>query len=89
MPTPDPQRYPRDPWAELTPEERARAKRTLLHRVLLGGIVFLAIVVLGLLPSALADVAPALGRAAAIAAWVVAPLLGAGLLVFALLRLRR
>jgi hypothetical protein len=79
----------RDPFEELTEEERARAKRTLLHRVLLGGIVFLTVVVLGLLPSALGDTSPALGRAASIAAWVVAPLLGAGLLVFALVRLRR
>ncbi|HEX9050154.1 MAG TPA: hypothetical protein VF841_06420 [Anaeromyxobacter sp.] len=89
MPRPEPQRYARDPWAELTPEERTRAKRRLLHRLQAGGIVFLAVVVLGLLPAVAAKVAPGLGRAAAVAAWFVAPVLGAGLVVFALLRLRR
>jgi hypothetical protein len=85
-PLPGPQR---DPFEELTEEERARAKRTLLHRFQAGGIVFLAVVVLGLLPAAIAKVAPELGRAAAVAVWFVAPVLGVGLLVFALLRLRR
>ncbi len=89
MPRPDPDRYARDPWAELTDGERARAKRTLVQRLLLGGIVFLAVVVLGLLPAAISGVAPGLGRAASVAVWFIAPAIGAGLLVFALLRLRR
>ena len=79
----------RDPAAELTPEERARATRRLVHRLLWGGIVFLAVVVLGLLPATLSPWSPALARAASIAAWILAPVLGLALLVFALLRLRR
>ncbi len=86
----EPERGPEhDPAAELTEEERARATRRLVHRLLAGGIVFLAVVVLGVLPAALSRMSPALGRAAAVAAWFVAPSLGLGLLVFALLRLRR
>ncbi len=89
MPRPDPERHARDPWEQLTPEERTRAKRRLLHRLQAGGIVFLAVVVLGLLPAAIAKVAPELGRSAAVVVWFVAPVLGAALVVFALLRLRR
>ncbi len=85
-----PQRAPeQDPAAELTEEERARATRRLVHRLLWGGIVFLAVVVLGLLPAALATAWPAAARAASVAVWLVAPALGIALLVFALLRLRR
>ncbi len=79
----------RDPAADLTDEERARATRRLVVRLQAGGIVFLAVVVLGLLPSAIAKVAPQLGGPASVAAWLVAMALGAGLLVFALLRPRR
>ncbi len=89
LPREPPAQPEHDPFDELTEEERARAKRTLVHRLLAGGIVFLAVVVLGLLPAALSRMAPELGRIAAIAAWFVAPVLGMGLLVFALLRLRR
>lgn len=91
MPLPrEPQAGPdHDPFEDLTEEERARAKRTLVHRLQLGGIVFLAVVILGLAPAALSKVAPDLARVVAIAAWLVAPVLGGGLLVFALLRLRR
>ncbi len=89
MPRPDPDRYARDPWAELTDEERARAKRRFLHRLQAGGLAFLAVVVLGLLPAALSAASPALGRVAQVAVWFVAPAIPVGLLVFALLRLRR
>ncbi len=89
MPRPDPDRSARDPWAELTDEERARAKRTLLHRLQAGGLAFLAVVVLGLLPAALSAASPSLGRIAQVAVWFVAPAIPVGLLVFALLRLRR
>ncbi len=79
----------RDPWSELTAEERARARRTLVRRLQAGGIAFLAVVCLGLLPSALEAEWPALGRAAHVAVWFVAPAIPIALLVFAALRLRR
>lgn len=90
-PPPEPGRAPADPrdpggFAE---EERARAVRTLSRRLQAGGAVFLAVVALGLLPSVLSTVSPALGRAASVAAWVVAPLACLALLGFAALRLRR
>lgn len=80
-----PERTPGD----LDDAERARATRTLVTRLQVGGIVFLAVVLLGLLPPVLSAVSPALGRAASGAAWVIAPLLAVGLLAFAALRLRR
>jgi hypothetical protein len=80
---------PRDPWAELTDEERARAKRTLLHRLQAGGLAFLAVVCLSLLPATLSTEWPALGRFARVAVWIVGPAIPVALLVFALLRLRR
>ncbi len=88
-PPPDSPRRDRDPWAELTDEERARAKRTLVHRLQAGGLAFLAVVCLGLLPSVLGAEWPGLGRAARVAAWFVAPVIPVALLVFAALRLRR
>jgi hypothetical protein len=86
----DPHAAPeQDPAAELTDEERARATRRLVRRLQWGGIVFLAVVILGTLPAALAPRWPELARAAVTAAWFVGPLLGIALLVFAALRLRR
>lgn len=79
----------RDPAAGLTDEERARAIRTLVRRLQAGGIAFLAVVCLGLLPGVLSTEWPALGRVATFAIWVVAPALPIALLVFAALRLRR
>ena len=93
MPDPDPRETPgppeRDPRADVTDEELARAKRRLVNRLQMGGIVFLAVVVLGMLPAALAPRWPALGRAIAVGGWIAAPVLGVALLVFAVLRLRR
>ncbi len=88
---PDPERGspPERTPGDLTEAERARAARVLVTRLQLGGIVFLAVVALGLLPSALSAISPALGRAASGAAWVIGPLLTLALLVFAALRLRR
>ncbi len=89
----DPGEAPRapehDPLAELTPEERARAKRRLLHRFQVSFIAFLVVVALGLVPAALSRGSPALAHAASVAVWIVAPLLPIGLVVFALLRMRR
>ena len=89
MPDPRPGERPERTPDDLDDEERARATRTLVTRLQLGGIVFLAVVVLGVLPATLSAVSPSLGRAAFGAAWVIAPLLAVGLLVFAALRLRR
>ncbi len=79
----------RDPAAGLTEEERARASARLVQRLLVGGIAFLAVVVLGMLPSVLERGSPSLGRIATVAAWVLAPAIGVALLVFATLRPRR
>jgi hypothetical protein len=79
----------RDPAAGLTGEERARATARLVHRLLAGGIAFLVVVVLGMLPAALSSWWPEAGRAAAVAVWFVAPALGVALLVFAVARRRR
>ena len=54
----------------------------------LGGLVFLAVVSLGLLPRALRDSHPEAARAISVAAWFVAPALGIGLLLLSALRLR-
>ncbi len=90
---PDPRETPgapaRNPAADVTDEELARARHRLVNRLQAGGIVFLAVVALGMLPAALAGRWPELGRAASVAAWFVGPALGVALLVFAVLRLRR
>ncbi len=74
---------------DLTDEERARASARLVHRLLVGGIAFLAVVVLGMLPALLSKESPALGRTAALGIWIVAPAIPLGLLVVAGMRLRR
>jgi hypothetical protein len=79
----------RDPAAGLTDAERARAIRTLVRRLQAGGIAFLAVVCLGLLPAVLSTEWPALGHAATFAVWIVAPAIPIGLLVFAAFRLPR
>jgi hypothetical protein len=90
VPGPEPRGAPeRDPAEGLTDEERRRAVRTLVRRLQVGGIVFLAVVCLGFVPAALASVWPAAGRVATAAVLVLAPAIPIGLLVFAALRLRR
>ncbi len=79
----------RDPAAELTDEERARATRKLVHRLQAGFIAFLAVVCLGFLPALLSREWPGLGGAATVAVWIVGPAIPLGLIVFAALRLRR
>jgi hypothetical protein len=77
---------------ELTPAEeaeRARRLRRFWALVQAGGIVFLAVTALGLIPTIVSSFSPALGRGAAIAVYVLAPLVPLGLLVVAVLRLRR
>ncbi len=78
-----------DPAAGLSDEERARIARRLSRLLQAGGAAFLAVVSLGLLPGILSTSSPALGRAASIAVWVIAPAVPIALLVFAALRLRR
>ncbi len=81
---PDPEREP-----ELSDEERARIVRRLSRLLQAGGIAFLAVVSLGLLPRILSPAWPSLGRAISVAAWVLAPAIGIALLVFAVRGLRR
>ncbi len=86
----DPRGAPgRDPAEGLTDEERARASARLVQRLLVGGIAFLAVVVLGMLPAALSKESPSLARLASTGAWVLAPAIGIAVLVFAALRPRR
>jgi hypothetical protein len=75
--------------ADITEEERKRALRRLVRLLQVGGITFLVVVVLGLLPGALAKISPELGALGSKASWVLAPVLPIVLLVFAALRLRR
>ncbi len=81
-------RRPDEP-PEIPDEERERVTRAILRRLQWGGAVFLAVVALGLLPAWLSQRWPELGRFAAVAIWIVAPVLGIGLLVLAAFRLRR
>lgn len=66
-----------------------RALRRIVRFLQLGGVAFLLVVSLGLAPRILAGPFPALGRIASVAAWILAPALTLGLLLFAALRLRR
>jgi hypothetical protein len=93
VPDPDPRgprRDPdRDPAEGLSDAERARLAGTLVRRLQWGGAAFLVVLSLGMLPKVLSTWWPALGRAAGLAIWIVAPALVVALLVFAALRLRR
>jgi hypothetical protein len=75
--------------ADITEEERKRALRRLVRLLQVGGITFLVVVVLGLLPGALEKVSPELAAFTSKAIWVLAPILPIVLLVFAARRLRR
>lgn len=73
-----------------TDAERARQARRIGRALQAGGIVFLAVVSLGLLPRVLSAAWPSIGEErAAMVAWVAAPALTIALLVVAALRLRR
>ena len=69
--------------------ERARRARRFAAYAQAGGIAFLAVVALGLLPTILAASYPAAGEKAAIAIWVAAPAIPIALLVVAAFRLPR
>jgi hypothetical protein len=82
--------------AELTAEEleeleaeRARRLRRFAAYAQAGGLAFLAVVSLGLLPTILAASYPAAGERAAVLVWVVTPAIPIALLVVAALRLPR
>lgn len=77
---------------EETPEleaERARLRRRFSRWAQAGGLVFLGVVSLGLLPAILGSVHPAAGAQAALAVWIIAPAVPILLLVVAALRLPR
>ena len=69
--------------------ERARRLRRFSAWAQAGGIGFLAVVSLGLLPSIIAAAYPALGERAALAVWIAAPAIPIALLVVAAFRLPR
>jgi hypothetical protein len=69
--------------------ERARRLRRLATFLQAGGIAFLAVVALGLLPTIVGASYPALGARLAALVWIVAPAIPIVLLVVAAVRLRR
>jgi hypothetical protein len=69
--------------------ERARRLRRLSAFLQAGGIAFLAVVSLGLLPTILAGSYPGAGEKAAVAVWILAPAVPIALLVVAAFRLPR
>ncbi len=75
------------------PVSRDEAERTRLRRISTalqsGGIAFLAVTSLGLLPTILSSSFPGLGPKAAVVVWIVAPAIPIALLVVAVFRLRR
>jgi hypothetical protein len=89
MPDPQPEPRPERTPEDLDEAERARGLRKLSRLLQAGGVVFLVVVSLGLLPEILAERAPALSRALSLAMWIVAPVLTLGLVVLTALRLRR
>jgi hypothetical protein len=70
------------------PERAARARR-IARALQAGGIVFLAVVSIGLLPTILSASFPALGPRFSVIALIVAPALPIALLVVAAFRIRR
>jgi hypothetical protein len=89
MPDPHPEPRPERTPEDLDEAERARGLRKLSRLLQAGGVVFLVVVSLGLLPEIFAERAPALSRALSLAMWIVAPVLTLGLVVLTALRLRR
>lgn len=87
-----PDRDPASPALEDSPEleaERARRARRFSSFAQAGGLAFLAVVSLGLLPTILSASYPAAGEQAAVLVWVVAPAVPIALLVVAALRFPR
>ena len=82
----------REPGPDESPEaaaERARRLRRVSRFLQAGGIAFLAVVSLGLLPTILSATFPAAGAKAAVAVWILAPAIPIALLVVAAIRLPR
>lgn len=69
--------------------ERARRARRFAAYAQAGGIAFLAVVALGLLPAILSASYPAAGARASILVWIVTPAIPIALLVVAALKLPR
>ena len=69
--------------------ERARRARRFAAYAQAGGIAFLAVVSLGLLPTILAASYPGAGEKVAVAVWILAPAVPIALLVVAAFRLPR
>jgi hypothetical protein len=87
-----PDRDPAAPQLEDSPEleaERARRARRFAAYAQAGGLVFLAVASLGLLPTILAASYPAAGERAAILVWIVTPAIPIALLVVAAFRFPR
>ena len=83
----DPEERAPDP--EALDRERKRRLRRFLLWAQAGGLVFLAVATLGLLPRIIASALPAAGPTVAVAVWVIAPALSIALLVVAAFRMRR
>jgi hypothetical protein len=75
--------------AEEADEERARRLRRAWGLVQAGGMVFLVVAMMGLLPAILGEWSPGLGRRATVAVLILAPAVPIALLVVVALRLRR
>lgn len=69
--------------------ERERRLRRISRYLQAGGITFLAVVSLGLLPTILAASFPAAGERATVVVWILAPAIPIVLLVVAAIRLPR
>ncbi len=69
--------------------ERTRRARRFAAYAQAGGLVFLAVVSLGLLPAILSASYPAAGEKAAVLVWILTPAIPIALLVVAALRLPR
>lgn len=69
--------------------DRPRRLRRLGMLLQAGGIVFLAVAALGLIPTIVSSSYPALGARLAVLVWIVAPAIPIALLVVAAFRLRR
>jgi hypothetical protein len=88
---PGPDREPRPPGGDEEEQERDRVRRTrgFWRYAQAGGLVFLAVTSLGLIPTIVSASFPALGPKVAIAVWVVAPAVALTLLVVAAYRITR